>query len=290
MKAHLAKHSIFEKGCEAVQEEETGITKQPSIISMFRDRTERDVRYLLEQNLVRWIVLDDMAFTAIESSAFQQIFRDLPDISLPFSSRKTITRRIDSDFERFRTQLVADLALTCSTIALSIDVWTSKNSKAILGVIGHWLTPQFEYREQVLEFTELSGVHSGENMAELLQRMLVELQIEHKLLTITADNASNNETLMSELYFNLTEKFTTENSSVSHKKRLRFNGVDSYVRCLAHVLNLIVSDILSALKSGDHKSAIEACDLLQDNKKIGRHSALSWLQIMALWISRTPQR
>ena len=127
-------------------------------------------------------------------------------------------------------------------------------------------------------------------MAELLQRMLVELQMEHKLLTITADNASNNETLMSELYFNLTEKFTTENSSVSHKKRLRFNGVDSYVRCLAHVLNLIVSDILSALKSGDHKSAIEACDLLQDNKKIGRHSALSRLRIMALWISRTPQR
>lgn len=95
---------------------------------------------------------------------------------------------------------------------------------------------------------------------------------------------------MSKLYFNLTKKFTTENSSVSHKKRLRFNSIDSYVRCLAHVLNLIVSDILSALKSGDHKSAIEACDLLQDNKKIGRHSALSRLQIMALCISRNPQR
>ena len=77
---------------------------------------------------------------------------------------------------------------------------------------------------------------------------------------------------------------------MSHKKCLRFNGVDSYICCLVHVLNLIVSDILSALKSGDHKSAIEACDLLQDNKKIGRHSALSRLRIMALWISRTPQR
>jgi hypothetical protein len=45
-------------------------------------------------------------------------------------------------------------------------------------------------------------------MAELLQNMLEELQIKQKLLTITADNAANNKTLVSELVFNLTEKFT----------------------------------------------------------------------------------
>jgi hypothetical protein len=169
-------------------------------------------------------------------------------------------------------------------------VWTSKNHKAILGVIGHWLTPDFKYQGRVLEFSELSGSHSGENLAEVLQKMLVELQIEEKLLTITADNASNNETLASELYFNLAEKYNSEDATISDKGRLRFQGVDSYIRCLAHILNLIVRDILSALKSGDHKSALEACDLLQENKKIGQHSALARLRIMALWILRTPQR
>lgn len=44
------------------------------------------------------------------------------------------------------------------------------------------------------------------------------------------------------------------------------------------------------MKSGDHKSAIEACDLLQGNKKIGRQSALARIRIMTLWILRTPQR
>lgn len=64
-----------------------------------------------------------------------------------------------------------------------------------------------KYQEQVLKFTELPATHSGENMAETLQKMLVELQIEEKLLTITADNASNNEFLVSEIYFSQSEKY-----------------------------------------------------------------------------------
>ena len=112
-------------------------------------------------------------------------------------------------------------------------------------------------------------------MAETLQKMLVELRIEEKLLTITANNASNNETLASELYFNLLEECNLESSKVPSKGRLRFQGINSYIRCLAHVLNLIVRDILSGMKCGDYKSAIKACDLLQGNKKIGRQSTLA---------------
>jgi hypothetical protein len=118
----------------------------------------------------------------------------------------------------------------------------------------------------VLEFSKLARSHSRENMAETLQRMLVELRIEEKLLPITADNASNNETLASELYFNLLEEYNSKDSKEPGKGRLRFQSIDSYIRCLAHVLNLIFRDILTGLKCGDHKSVIEACDLLQGHK------------------------
>jgi hypothetical protein len=160
----------------------------------------------------------------------------------------------------------------------------------MLGVIGHWLTSDFQYRERVLEFTEIHGIHSGENMAEVLQTLLTELRIEHKLLTITADNATNNECLLSELYLNLTEKFQATNGAPSDTSALRFQGADSYMRCTAHVLNLIVRDILVTLKAGDHSSAAAACDLLQESKDFGPQSPLARLRIMALWIARTPQR
>jgi hypothetical protein len=57
--------------------------------------------------------------------------------------------------------------------------------------------------------------------------MLLELRIEQKLLAITADNVSNNDTLISELYFTLTKTLNPEDPSPTEKETLRFQGIDS---------------------------------------------------------------
>jgi hypothetical protein len=82
-----------------------------------------------------------------------------------------------------------------------------------------------------------------------------------KLLTITGGNATNSE-LVSELFFHLLEKYpktiqvntesNTESNIQSNIELLHFQGTDSYVCCLAHILNLIVQGILAALKAGDY--------------------------------------
>ncbi|KAK9427135.1 hypothetical protein V1505DRAFT_381180 [Lipomyces doorenjongii] len=66
--------------------------------------------------------------------------------------------------------------------------------------------------------------------------------------------------MISELYGNLLTKFSTaENLSGDNERRaMRFEGLSSYIRCTAHVLNLIVGVILSALKAGDIQSANRA--------------------------------
>jgi hypothetical protein len=114
---------------------------------------------------------------------------------------------------------------------------------------------------------------------------LVELDLTSKLTTITGDNASNIQEMVSELRFTLEEKSL---------QPIRFRGVDSYIRCLAHILNLIVKDILRSLKSGSVSEANEICDNLQSRNSsslsISSQSALSKLRILAIWISRSPQR
>jgi hypothetical protein len=52
------------------------------------------------------------------------------------------------------------LNTTCRTVALSLGVSTSENQLAILSVVGHWLTADFEKKEKLLEFMEIEGVHS----------------------------------------------------------------------------------------------------------------------------------
>jgi len=129
----------------------------------------------------------------------------------------------------------------------------------------------------------VQGPH-GENLAEIVEKTLTEWDLEWKLLLITGDNASNNETLISELYINLTKRFDTEKSKMPDNPNslLKFRGLDSYIRCLAYILNLIIKDILSVLKAGDNKSANETYNALQDGKTVGEHSTIARLRILGL--------
>ncbi|RKF54386.1 hypothetical protein GcM3_209025 [Golovinomyces cichoracearum] len=164
MKGNLRiKHGIFSGNDQEC--EDKGAVEKISVASMFNHMAEIYTKQSLEQRIIRWIVMENIPFTAIESPYFRRIFEDLQGVVLPFQSRRTISRRIETDFQAQRAKLIEDLASTCRSTSLSLDVWTSKNCKIILGVIGYWLTADFEYREAVLDFKELSGVHSGDNMA-----------------------------------------------------------------------------------------------------------------------------
>jgi hypothetical protein len=277
MRRHLEKHAILSPQLHFTASNKT---EQPTIVDYMAKNKNLSHQQLLEKNILRWIIKDKHAFTTVESPAFHQIFHDIPGISLPPSSRSTLRRRLVETFKIQRLQLKEELAVTCKSIALSLDIWTSKNHLPILAIIGHWLTEDFKYQEKVLEFTELHGIHSGENLATAVQCTLSELDLESKVIAITGDNASNNEVMASELYHALKES----------SPEIQFHGVDSYIRCLAHILNLIVKDILRALKSGSTQEAYAVCDSLREGEPITTQTALAKLRILALWISRSPQK
>jgi len=96
-------------------------------------------------------------------------------------------------------------------------------------------------REALFEFTALKGVHSGENMAGITFRSLNQLGVLEKLLAITADNASNN-TLVEHLHRQLLTLFDDEVDLEfgNIQPIMRFQGKHHRIRCIAHVLNLIV--------------------------------------------------
>jgi len=66
----------------------------------------------------------------------------------------------------------------------------------VLGVIRHWLTKDFVYKEAVLEFVEIEGAKTRENIGGIVLELLHKLDIKCKLLSITTDSVFNNETLI----------------------------------------------------------------------------------------------
>ncbi len=148
------------------------------------------------------------------------MINDIPDILLPFTSRNTLTSHIASLYKADQQQLIEDLAISCQTIAFSLDGWTSNNDVSILAIIGHWLTENFEYKEALLEFIEIEGPKSGENIGGIVLDLLCELDIESKLLSITGDSVSNNKSLMSEVEVRLCKQFL----SIESSNTLHFRG------------------------------------------------------------------
>ncbi|THH20278.1 hypothetical protein EW146_g1036 [Bondarzewia mesenterica] len=80
----------------------------------------------------------------------------------------------------------------------------------------------------LLDIIEVMKSHSGENLAEAFVEILQDFAIEDKILSITCDNASNNETMVAELSALL----------------LNFSGEANWTRCFLHIVNLVTKSLL----------------------------------------------
>ena len=121
------------------------------------------------------------------------------------------------------------------------------NRIQIIGIIGHWISPEFDKREELLEFTEIHGPHSRENLAGVVLKMLDELDIAPKLLTITGNNAGNNRTVCDILHDQLLKKYDNDDYCFRIKLLMRLR--------LTHILNLICRDMLASLRAGSARKA-----------------------------------
>ncbi|KAA1092751.1 hypothetical protein PGT21_050043 [Puccinia graminis f. sp. tritici] len=116
---------------------------------------------------------------------------------------------------------------------LGVDAWQSPNGFDILGVVlyrlcdGDGRKPNFE--AMPLDFVKLSRSHTGEYLAETVQLVVEKCEIQNKICGIVSDNASNNMVMIKEL-----KKLKWPN----------FKGEAQWIRCFAHVLNLITKAIL----------------------------------------------
>jgi hypothetical protein len=195
-------------------------------------------------------------------------------------------------------ELICTLEESCQTIALSIDGWTSQNSIPMLAVNSTWLSPDFIRYRACLGFIEVQGSHSGMNLASYVYEILLKFQLRQKFISITGDNASNNDTLSLYLLRYLRQRF--HDFLDEHKTRrgdIQFRGEESQIQCFAHICHLIVGVILSNLGAGTHKEAVAILDNYETMK--GRPITISQdqssgviakLQLIVLWVARSPLR
>ncbi|EED22636.1 conserved hypothetical protein [Talaromyces stipitatus ATCC 10500] len=268
---------------------QTITSSQSSMLSYVRAQPLQSPQELLDQNIFNWAIGTMQPFSTFDDPLFRQIWSDLPGYSCKYGSLNSFSRRVDKEFAKARIQLKNKLRKieNCNAIALSLDGWKSANGYKIFAIIGHWITVDFQPRHRILDFQEIEGPDTGENLASIVYKVLCELDIRAKLLSITGNNASNNLAMAEILHDLLKADYKTGDT----QQAIRYQEEGSFIRCLAHILNLIVKEFLTVLKATDITGDFQIIEDLENNLSlIQSQSAFSRIRILSLYISSTTER
>jgi hypothetical protein len=161
-----------------------------------------------------------------------------------FPSVRTFGRRLRSIVEERQQNILRRLP-DGAKLSIALDCWTSPFQQAFLAVTGYFIDNDWNYREILLGFEPLHGTHSGVNLSAVLMKLLLQHKIADRVLAITADNASNNNTLISSIQESV--------------QSLDLNNDTMIIRvpCMAHVIQLSLKQLLGQMKANPKNETIE---------------------------------
>jgi hypothetical protein len=197
--------------------------------------------------LLKWIVKTDQSFTTVDNEHFQDFANYLKsDVSI--ASRRTIMRRLEEMFNQKKQEMKERLNRSKSKYSITCDVWTSKNQLSFFGFTIHYINDDWQMKEELLAFKFLEGEHDGKSLSVAFIDVLEDFEIADRLLGVTADNASNNSTMLAHMEEYYSKKYPEAGFSVAWNQ----------VECMAHVLNLGAQQILKEFKQPVDKETYEA--------------------------------
>ncbi|KIK18569.1 hypothetical protein PISMIDRAFT_14278, partial [Pisolithus microcarpus 441] len=112
-------------------------------------------------------------------------------------------------------------------ISFTTDAWTAPNHKAYVAFCVH-LEQEGVPLSFPLDIVEVVKSHTGHELAQAFADVLHEFGLATKILSITCDNASNNDAMIDELARNVPT----------------FGGKASHTRCFLHIVNLMAKSLI----------------------------------------------
>lgn len=152
----------------------------------------------LEVLTVNFITSCNLPLRLVECPSFRNLLAYLnPDIDtwLP-EDHHTINNWIIRQYDFQKGKIKSRLQSAKSCIHLTIDLWTSGNDLALIGIIAHFVNQQGELEELLLCLKEVEGEHTGQNLSKYALDTIEEYGIASRLGYLQMDNAPNNDVMI----------------------------------------------------------------------------------------------
>nr|KYP61442.1 Putative AC transposase [Cajanus cajan] len=202
---------------------------------------------IIDQNVLNdmismMIIEHDLPYSFIERKRFRELIQYLhPDAKIP--SRRVATSNINKMYECEKEKLKLVLSKLPGRINLTSDVWTSCTTEGYISLTAHYVDQNWKLHSKMLNFSHFPPPHSGREMAKIIYGFLEDWGIETKIFSLTLDNASSNDKMQDYLK----ERLLLQNDG------LLCGGEFFHIRCVAHILNLIVQEGLKVAGRAIHK-------------------------------------
>ena len=180
---------------------------------------ERQWRYVV----LKWVVNSNSPLSVVEHPDWSAMIH-MACPSINFFSRRTLDRMLTEHHAAFKAKVQAKVAEAKGRFSFTTDLWTSPAGDPFICVKAHWMDGEWNVMHITIDFSKMEGSHTGVNIFAKFHDVLREWGLTDKLLGVTTDNATNNDTFASEL----------------GRRIPTFIPADHHFRCVAHVINLVV--------------------------------------------------
>ena len=201
--------------------------------SLVVNPTEYDHEHTREL-IAKMIIAHEYSFRMVEHKWFNILMKWMNG-NYEFIGRKSIKNECMRVYESEKNQLKRSLK-EAESISLTTDLWTSNQNLQYMCLVAHYIDENWVLQCRVLNFIDVDPPHTGIVIAQAIFECTVEWKIEDKVTTITLDNATNNDTAVT----NLKAKLLARKNSV-------FDPNYFHIRCAAHIVNLVVNDGLQPI-------------------------------------------
>lgn len=132
--------------------------------------------------LVQWVIMNQQPFTVVEEPSFIEFVHSLhPSALVP--SADTIKRNIYNLYEVNVKKIKDILQMVPGKISFTTDIWTSPSTKSFLSLTAHFIDKEWKLRSVIVDFIQMYGSHTGENIKNTFISGLENLSIEDKVIT-----------------------------------------------------------------------------------------------------------
>ncbi|XP_071914073.1 zinc finger BED domain-containing protein RICESLEEPER 2-like [Coffea arabica] len=196
----------------------------------------------IRKSLAYMVIVDELPFKHVEGRGFQYMMRTAcPSFKIP--SRWTISRDCYRLYLDEKTKLKQLLKNNSGRICLTTDSWTSIQRINYMCLTAHFIDNDWKLNKKILNFCPIAS-HKGTEVGKAIEKCLLEWGVDD-ILTVTVDNASSNDVAVHYL-----------RGKLQNWGKAVLGGKWTHVRCVAHIVNLIVNDGIKKL--GDSVDCIRA--------------------------------